>query len=315
MTTRKITSQQFEDGSVLDVQCLDQAITDTVTVANFMGPDIDASSMIQKQICWGMTPPRDDWATEDWNTAVLSPWLLARPTTADVDGNDIDLPGRLKSNDPYGVSLERGVSPLTAYGWAWQMSFWTDEPIIVTDLDIYMGLDQVHVIEEGFVYGPQPENWKWYDSPPFPLSVGDFVEDVVVSVVVDSPFNQQDPEEVSLTVHKSLFSLDSQVFSQTGAGDWQTDDMLPSTYNEWRDVPDGYKTWANGFWLQAKEVNAPIPAKSRVRVNIFVPQWHKEPREAGPLNVWTDGGSAVKPPTPFSKCRWSSTLTFLERKA
>ena len=104
-------------------------------------------------------------------------------------------------------------------------------------------------------------------------------------------------------IHKNFFAIDSQRMVETDA--WETQDMRPRPTN---------LQYSRGFWIQAKEVNAPIPAKSRVRVNIFIPDWTDVQGEiASPINNWTAGTGRLNS-RPWGKTLWTSTLTYLERK-
>ena len=304
MTTRKLTKEQFEDATVLDTERLEGAIGDAFEALNNIGPDVDTSSMLQKQVIFGETPPRWDQTDRGLFLAMnFSPWLPVPPVGL------TNIEERLKSNDPRGIStVTQSGSGYAGNGYCWQVAFWTECPIVVTDLDIAMHMNEpADLANHPYFIGPSQMIWDNSTQIPAPLANGDFLEDVVVSVTVDSPYNQQDAAEVSLTVHKNFFSLDSQRFNRN-TNDWETDDMLPSPTKN---------AFTRGWWYQAKEVNAPIPAKSRVRINIFVPNWNYRQAATDPtlLNGWTYGDGADFNRTAYSRFLWSGTLTFLERKA
>lgn len=300
MSTRKLTLQQFEDKTVLDTEGFEQGIHDIFESLNNIGPDIDTSSTVQKQVVWGECPPQIIVPTFPINVGVetaVAPFLPVIPTTNALTAIREE---RLKSNDPYGVTCVPPSSLIAAVatGWNWQMSFWTEEPIIVTDLDIFM-----HMADPNYsqIY-TDPGDFKWYSNAPAPLEPTYPLEDIVVSLTVDSPNNQQDASQVALTVHKNFFAMSSQRLLE--ADIWSTPDMLPT-------LPDKLE-YTRGFEIQAKEINAPIPAKSRVRVNIFMPNYIQVEGEEGPVNEWAtavDGGYQT-----WKRFMWSNCLTFLERK-
>ena len=296
MSTRKITKQQFADDTLLDTEGIDDALSDTFESLNNIGPDVDVSSMIQKQFVWGQTPTRWDVTVPLANNE--APWLPAVPNISGLNE-------RLKSNDPYGVST---ISPIgiAAKGWVWQTSFWTEDPIVVTDLDVIMHMNQSLITDHPYYMDPFDCHWNVTvpSKVPYPLEAQDPVEDIVVSLTVDSPHNQQVASQVSLVIHKNFFAIDSQRMLETDT--WQTSDMVPQPTN---------LQYARGFWIQAKEVNAPIPAKSRVRINIFIPDWTTvQGVIATPINNWVDGGAGRINMRPWGRTLWSSTLTYLERK-
>ena len=294
MPFRKLTDVQIEDGTVLDCGRLDQAVTDTFDALNNIGPDVDLSSMVQKQIVWGETPPR-----YDWNSAPvvkrLSPWLRAK--ISDDIGAE-----RLKSNDPYGIATVGGTGTFVVPdGVVWQVSFWTDRPIVVTDLDIAMHLDDPSGEQPNRPYQVDTFGMVWLMTPPTPLVIGNPVEDMVVSLVVDDAYNPQVASQVNLSIHKNFFGLCAQRMTEDEA--WSTPDMIPSVLGS---------AYARGFWIQAKESNVPVPAKSRVRVNIFVPNWATGQEDL--INGWINGPGNTLVGNAQNRFKWSATLTYLERK-
>ena len=291
MSIRKLTQEQFADGTVIDTEKVEQAITDTFSILNNMDGSIDTSGMVQKQIVWGATPPRFDIPTPA--STYQSPWLPAPYTVTTGQAEE-----RIKSYDPYGVSitpLSVGTNVATAF--QWQMAFWTEDPILVTDMDVFMHVDQVPNLSTNYPYGPSPYEWIWNSNSPSPLINGNFVEDVVVTLTIDSPYNQQVASETSIALHKNNFSFNAQIFNQYN--NWETADMEPSIINV---------AYTQGIWIEAKEVNCPIPAKSRVRVSIVIPNWSNKPTNSSPWR-WNDCEK------PWSLVKWSNTLTYLERKA
>lgn len=310
MTTRKISHEQLEDGTVLDSERFEQVINDSFEELNNIGPDVDTSSMVQKQFVWGETPPRWDWNSGDSAKTASGlycmPWL---PTVIQAPTGEIT--ERLKSNDPYGY---RGVSSVTpgntSTGWCWQTSFWVEEAVVVTDLDIVMHMCDAPSAgtRSQYPYYENPFQTYWNlpaSNAPYPLNQYEYsqLEDMVISLTVDSPYNQQVAEEVNLTIHKNFFALNSQRMTEVDA--WSTPDMEPNLASF---------HYSRGMWIQAKEVNAPIPAKSRVRVNIFVPHYPQPLTDLVPINWWKNDPYELVP-TEWAKTLWSGTLTYLERKA
>lgn len=305
MTTRKITTKQFEDGTVLDTSAIDHAIDDTISSLNNIGPDVDTSSMLQKQFIWGMAPPQ--LATVAVPPAIgvdtaISPFLPVIPL--DV-GNIPIREERLKSNDPYGITCVppfpiAGVEYVS--GWNWQTSFWTEDPIIITDLDVCMHM-QANAAPDPPLY-TEPGEFIWFSAQPPPLTNFSPLEDIVVSVTVDNPHNQQDPSQVALTIHKNFFALSSQRIIENDV--WTGSDMVPN-------LGGAYPlSFTRGFNIQAKEVNAPVPGKSRVRINIFVPNYINAGGQTT-QNEWKDALDLGL--QPWRRFLWSNTLTYLERKA
>jgi len=323
MTTRKITRTQFENGVQIDTERLDNAFSDTIELINNLGPDSDVSSMLEDRLVFGMSPMVWQEDTLPWtaNPTATGPFLPAVPIVP-TTGLPLEEKGRIKAADPYGISLAPQLSPLTGKGYVWQVSFWTDDPILITDCDIFLELDKRNVwgTEPGeiTVAVPGPYQWYWYSNQPYPLKEGDFVEDIVMQVTTDSPYNQQVASEVALTLNKGGFSVDSQMFSRDGSyiGDWSTPDMLPIKPGV--EFTNGY--YFRGFELQGKELNIPVPAKSRVRLNIFLPDWNAASSIPGEANPWLWEDSVNDPLDPLINQRpwslfiWSGTLTFLKRK-
>lgn len=300
MANRILTAEQFADGLVLDSEKVDQALTDTFEKLNNLDIDIDVSSMVQKQFIWGASPPVWNWEN---SSPVTLPWL---PTPGIyMDSGSHSFKQRTKSWDPAGV-----INTDYNVGYCWQTSFWTEEPIVITNLDIAMQTNSTVTGALEYGYGPLPYEWKWYNNAPYPITNGDFIEDMVVNVTVDSPYSQQVASETSIVIHKNNFSINSQIFSQTDL--WETDDMLPAN-NAFS--TSYYDRYFHGFWIEAKDVNVPIPAKSRVRINIVVPSYFDQlvaPHYADD-NVWRLNDPSIA--RGYGRAIWSGTLTYLERKA
>jgi hypothetical protein len=108
---------------------------------------------------------------------------------------------------------------------------------------------------------PYPNEWTWAANGPIDTILsGNYVEDFMVQLEVDSPLNAGNADTTSPELVKSQFYADAQWSSFSTA--WTTD-MLPSLDSQ----------RAFGVAVSCKDINIPISAKSRVRVNIFIPDW------------------------------------------
>jgi hypothetical protein len=144
---------------------------------------------------------------------------------------------------------------------------------------------------------PYPNEWTWAANGPIDTILsGNYVEDFMVQLEVDSPLNAGNADTTSPELVKSQFYADAQWSSFSTA--WTTD-MLPSLDSQ----------RAFGVAVSCKDINIPISAKSRVRVNIFIPDWSTSAElNAGDVRWFTD------PNAPWRLCGYNGALTWLERK-
>jgi len=299
MSTRKITSEQFSDGTTIDGGRVDKALQDIVDYINLVPVDAESNSFCKKQIVAGYSPRVFSYTPHahpglpgSYNRPRELPWCPMSLTNESGEPSKT----RMKGTDPAGVyPTTRGT------GYVWSIPFRTDKPVVISNIDLAL-----HTDEDAAYY---PNDWTWNVNGPGNISTGDWVEDVYIQVQVENYINGADPREDDIIVTKKEFSLDAQFFNPLQG--WDTD-MYPSIQSE----------RMNGAWLEAKDVNVPVPANSNVRILMFLPDYLNAKSSD---NVALAGGDVrwlrtnTQPGEPayhgsFSMQGYSMTLTYLERK-
>ena len=318
MSTRKLSNTQFEDSVVISGKDIQTFLDDATDKLNNISPDIDTSSWVQIQTSIGYTERRWDWD----QTSIVGPTDVIREAPF-MPGQDTTVTNpvdaiRTKGYTPLGLIVQPTFTSATAalnYGdncYVWEASYWCQEPTILNDVQMHLQCDidydgTVDAFREGFL----SDNWVWNTStcPNEDLVSGDFVEDVTLQVIIDSPLDPQDPIQTSLEMNKTQFSTDSQFVNYSK--DWD-DDMLPSPSA----IPGfpGIDVRVWGLNVGGSNLNLTIPARSRVRFILIIPDWTNS--AAG--NRWTElnstSGYVSWPATPWRYQGYSLTINGLERR-
>jgi len=290
MSTRKITREQFSDGTTIDGERIDKSLQDIVDYINLIPVDAESNSFCKKQIVAGYSPRVFNYTPHAPGSTERPPEL---PWCQMLTG--ADLASRMKGTDPAGISpINRGK------GYIWTIPFRTKEPIIISNIDFALQTD-----EDSAYY---PNDWIWTTNGPGKIASGDWVEDVYIQVQVENYINTVDPKEDDITVTKKEFSVDAQFFNPLQGWDSL---MYPSIQGE----------RMNGAWLEAKDVNVPIPANSNIRILMFLPDYLDAKSSTNASFVagdtrWLRTNATGPDPfhASFSMQAYSCVLTYLERK-
>jgi hypothetical protein len=296
MSTRKLSEVQFEDGVVIAGNRVDKFLDDTVNRFNLLPPVDDKSSWVQNQAIFGYTERRSDFVCGPLNNVTYivrePPFMPTSKSGITIPENAIRLKGVNSKDTGINIQVSNGGKYCTE-GFIWQVSTWIDNPIVITGLDMWFQTDSSF----GTTDFPYPNEWTWAANGPIDTILsGNYVEDFMVQLEVDSPLNAGNADTTSPELVKSQFYADAQWSSFSTA--WTTD-MLPSLDSQ----------RAFGVAVSCKDINIPISAKSRVRVNIFIPDWSTSAElNAGDVRWFTD------PNAPWRLCGYNGALTWLERK-
>jgi len=300
MSTRKISDIQFEDKTVISGDNIDTFLEDATTRFNLLPPTDDKSSWLQQQMVFGYTERRCDWKVDEEGSRSLREPPFMNAVQNDINNPDYAIRMKGTNHQGSGVNVQTGNvvgNPFCNNGFIWQVSFWADRPMVLTDFDMFLQTDDDYIEETNTPYS---DYWQWNAAGPVStIGAEDYVQDVVCQLTVDAPFNASDVDGTNVELHKSNFSCDAQFSAFNKA--WSSD-MVPSL--------DARKAW--GVCITARDINCPIPAKSRVRMNLFIPNWTVD-QTAPNDNRWSmEDGSGFR-------CAWrlqqyNGTLTYLERK-
>jgi hypothetical protein len=297
MSTRKLSEINFEDGVVIAGNRVDKFLDDTVNRFNLLPPVDDKSSWVQNQAIFGYTERRSDFVCGPLHPGPgyvvrEPPFMPTSKSGIAIPENAIRLKGVNSKDTGINIQVSNGGKYCTE-GFIWQVSTWIDQPIVITGLDMWFQTDSSF----GTTDFPYPNEWTWAANGPIDTILsGNYVEDFMVQLEVDSPLNAGNADTTSPELVKSQFYADAQWSSFSTA--WTTD-MLPSLDSQ----------RAFGVAVSCKDINIPISAKSRVRVNIFIPDWSTSSElNAGDVRWFTD------PNAPWRLQQYNGALTWVERK-
>ena len=344
---RQITNEQFSEGTTIDGSRIDSAMGDVVDYANSVPPLSVGRRFVQTQYVAGWRP----WSRADRSLANIAiynqhnmPWLPTLnypPTVAaaanttftgsvvslETPPNEIRNHHRFKGTEVPGILADvsdadafdwDAVSSLQGMQWAWSRTFYFSSPAIVTDIAIGLHTDR------GVAAGRPYQNTFTYDGgaataePPDGFKRGDTSEDLVVLLDIAHPFTPEDTSKRSVVVLSRGFGCLGSRFSRLDLPDLST--VVGSLYNDITPPFTGgsdndSQETIDGLFHRLHELNVPIPAKSRVRLAVVIPQHDSALVESS----WgaNDPTGPVYPAEnpymdPWASQSYSATLTVLE---
>lgn len=302
MSIRKLTDEQFADGTTIDGNRLEGALADAIERVNALEPSDLNRRWTQSQFVWGYQP-QIPTATA---AQPAVPWMTALSAPASITGSVPD-EGVQNTRRVKGTFLPYGANPLLPKPtqWVWSNSWYFDTPVIVRTVHISFHAP----VEDGSSVNLAgwDNDFLWDAGPPtadLPPGVadGDFVSDLIISLEVDSPFSAEKRSETSVELHKSNFHVDSQLLRPyVAAGVPPTPALngnppLPSD--------GGARIIPGGLAVICDNVNIPIPRRSRVRVHVVIPEWDPH---GGRVS-----GSPWGAAEPWESQFYSGSMTILE---
>jgi hypothetical protein len=299
MSTRELSTVQFADSTVIDSDKIAQFTNDLTNRFNNLNAQDDVSSWVQQSMVWGLTPRSyktligsSTLPPIDGYPVVEAPFLPAIQSGTLIPTNAV----RLKGTDIPGMALQLEMPGKYANnGWIWQTSFYTEEPIVITDTHMWLYVD-----ENSYAY---PDGWEWGTNRILPEFSDTWVEDVIWQLEVDSPFLIGDARGSSIEHTKKFFSLDAQASMVSAEWTSGAEDMFPQLIIEDQEMR------AYGICISGVEMNIPIPARSRIRFNLFIPDW------ATSFTVQTgDNRWMTSPYNPVNLQCYNATCHYLKRK-
>jgi len=285
---RRITGQQFSDGTTIDGDRLEKALQDLEDYINDV-PDGDLKTRwLQSQAVLRYLPFT---AEADTNLATstgiagnsnFAPYLPVY--NGQVAGSKITNAYRFKGNklpwqDAFGTANSLQV--------AWTASFAVgDEPMVIDAIDLNMA-----------VYGSEYVNTFEYDSAQPPNKTPNApVDDIHLQVSMDNPFIPSLQILNSVLYHKYNFSALHAQMTAPGLAFSLGTDINPTVASV--SGPAG----GTSLFIQEENLNIPVPPGSRVRFSLLIPHDY-------------NGGASYAPwgLTPWRTFVPTMTLTFLER--
>lgn len=280
-TNRRVTQEQFSQGTTVDGNRLDRALQGVQDTVNALGPGDLVRRHHAQQYVSGWQP-----AVKQSSGEFLSsfPFMRILNTSGDVLGG---VPPNTTIQNPYRVkgSFNPGIDPsaltanVTQYVWT-QMWAFTD-PVILAGVSLWMCGDTAY--PNNFVYGANTPGH----------TAGQSITDLLVEISVASPSNPEVTVQGALAYHKLGFKAATE-----DSGDnpslMGVPDMLPAH-------PTGP---ARGYVAVADlDLNRPLPRDSRIRVSVLIPQY---------MFAGAGTGAWLNTTYPWQGQTYSMTLTTLE---
>ena len=342
---RHITDQQFSDGTTIDGSRVDDAMRDVVDHVNSIPKGDLGRRFVQTQYVAGWQPVSPYNTPIGAGTTVPSfthrmPWLpsVNWPATGSVSATNVfgssvvgSIPAesattaiknrhRFKgTNLGWGAEIDVTSSDetvaISGIQWAWSRRFAFTEPAILHDVSIHLSTDRPWLIAGG-PYRNTFLQAAAYGGPAPGYAAGDSSRDLIVLVDVAHPFTPEDTRMRSVVYLARDFGVADSKFSRQPMGALSTDapaytDMAPTfrggTANDQTET-------AGGIIHRAHDLNIPLPANSRVRLAVLIPQYQEEDVASGwgaPTGGLPPAAGALRL-TPWATQSYSSTLTVLE---
>ena len=240
MSIRKITKQQFSEGTTVDGDRMDKALQDTESYINSIPPGDLGVRYTQTQVVAGWT------ALQTVTNENQAPWLRFHNTSGDRNGTGtIAHPFRVKGTTTTGV----GATAWAALGdptyWVWTTSMYFESPCVVDALDMTW-----QTYTSSYVTNVNPQ-LAFFN----PATSDFYSEGLQCSVVVDDPQATEDPIRNSLVVQlKDVYMGAETTGTDPGVYAIAADNMVPS----------GFQQIPTDLWFKRDNMQVHIPANSRV---------------------------------------------------
>ena len=239
MSNRKITNQQFSEGTTVDGDRLDQALQDTQNRINSVPPGDVGTRYTQTQVVAGWTPLQ---TVANKNQA---PWLRFQNSDQDRNGaGTIAHPFRVKGTTTAGISAQWAAPGDPTY-WVWTTTMYIDSPCVVDAIDMMW-----HTYSASFLTNINPQL-------NFIAPSGDFYAGgIQCSVFVDDPQATEEPIRNSVVVQlRNVYMGAETMGSDPVVYAGGVDNMLPTPLTQQNPLD---------LWFQRRNMQVHVPANSRV---------------------------------------------------
>lgn len=300
MSIRKITDEQFADGTTIDGDRLDTTIQDLEEFINSIPNGDIKTRWIPQTIHYGYLPLTDDAVIDLTNTYQIleprGPWLpICNKGANSLHSADISNQFRIKGTKlpyrgPVPVTDSYNNPPYNTEGpdqIAWTMSMALGRPAILYAVNVYLLTDDEE-FTNSFQYG---------GVAPAGRTASSFTEDLQFALSLDNPFSPENQKSHNKVYQKREFSLEGHMFLKTNAT--PTNDMDPALSAHTGVVFNFHQSVA----YEVSDLRIPLPIDSRIRFSLTMP-----------LNL-SNNGTGVNLPwgkTPQLTFVPSISLTILE---
>ena len=307
MSLRKITDQQFSQGTTADGSRMEAALQSLEDHINEIEGWSIETRWIPQTVHFGyLTNTQmldvDFMGANPWGSLTpQAPWLPIC-NNGYAESNEVENQFRLKGTR---LPFQPEVPQYSNYGtdyWiskpcnqlAWSVSYAFSRPTIFDSIFVSFMVD-----DEDFVGTFQ------YDSATAPptRTAGDWVKDIQIIASLDNPYSPEDQQTHNMIYHKTEFSAEA--WLQQPSTRTPTSDFTPN-------LKGGISfNTAHSFMFNETDMKIPIPPGSRLRFSIVLPFFTKNDvtGSADMVKPWMVGSYYRGPAKSFVP---SVSLTFLE---
>jgi len=241
---RKVTREQFSDGTTVDGNRIELAMQDVVDRINNIPKGDLRRSFTQNQIISGLIPV----TTSAWTGNEQTPFmdLLNERTSATWLGSIP--PEVLNSHRVKGVQDD----DMTAFK-VWEASTYFRDPIVIVQLDVFLLTDSAHT-----------NTFVWGSSAPGNRTNNGVVDDFHVTITVDDPWIPERRRRNAVEYARHLVKATAENISSV-AMSVPSSDMAPAA---------AAGAAIAGVHVHARDLNLPIHRDARVRWNLTIPTGH-----------------------------------------
>ena len=279
-STRILTTEQFMEGTTIDGDRIDRAMSDLVDAYNHVPAGNVARRHFATQFVAGFQPATRAYTAEQANSF---PFLKSYNSPSQVFPGGTVPPGAVILN-PYRVkgSYNPGIDPTTTGSGdqlIWTQMYAFTDPVILQGISVWMVGDSAYL--NNFIYGAGTPGH----------TAGLYVDDILLEVSIASASAPEDTIKGSLAYHKLGFKSISEASSPNGAPTITHGDMSPAH-------PAGLVKAQ--IAIADLNLNVPLPRDARLRFSILIPEY-----SAG-VGAWRQAAKA------WMGQQISSTITVLE---
>jgi hypothetical protein len=303
-STRKLTNEQFQEGTTIDGDRLQEAMDNVADRVNNIPLQDLKKRYVQTQYVGGFSPNQTIAVTAGnapittgnrrgymRPTPFMPSWNKEHTSGWDGKVYNIQRWKGYKTNQR-NINESSFLVSMTGNDRQNQGTYWTLEipmkfkkPVIITDITFYILINTYYQPKgtadtSSDYYG---SFFQWIDDFN-EWGEGDWANDISVQMLVDSPFLMENREYTDVEVHKYDFDTYTQLTSPpayyddisgkpSGITAPANNDMKPG-------VPNGAQGLA-GLCIDIKDKDIPIPANGRVRVGLMIPQYQSSENVTG----------------------------------
>lgn len=309
-SVRRLTREQFADGTTIDGNRLEGALDDIVNRVNAVEIGDIERRFFQTQYVGGYMPMpvkapalvlADDVGVQD-----VFPWMdvyNGKVTTTNNASDALVTPPngfqnryRMKGTFNDDIDPERVDAGYKPNQFVWTSGIPFIRPSIIIGVSVFIHVDGVEY-SNNLRYsdgGLDPE-------PPDHKVAGGTLVDFAVELSVDNPVTQELRKLNDIEYHRINFRFNSRRFSNIGGVNGSTTSRAATDMSPAHPVNSGGTKTPGGMWLDDQNLNIPVHENARVRLSFLIPEYNSSAPQSG----WGTGDT-------YQGQYWSWAVTALE---